>query len=163
MKLSYSKHNIMCKAFCFNAQMRKFRYQKLKSGVKIEEIVEGEGPETHEGDVVEINYVCRRSNGYFVHSTQNQLSGESKPVIISLDGKEVIQGLKDVLVGMKVGDKEYMLFSRRLIYIDRSLNWGIVCREFFGFIILFICYLNFLFLNEGEIGNRGVFSKRGEA
>lgn len=31
------------------------------------EIVEGEGTEAHEGDIVEINYVCRRSNGYFVH------------------------------------------------------------------------------------------------
>lgn len=32
-----------------------------------EEIVEGEGAEAQEGDVVEFNYVCRRSNGYFVH------------------------------------------------------------------------------------------------
>ena len=31
------------------------------------EIVEGEGTEAHEGDLVEFNYVCRRSNGYFVH------------------------------------------------------------------------------------------------
>ncbi|XP_020698699.2 peptidyl-prolyl cis-trans isomerase FKBP16-1, chloroplastic [Dendrobium catenatum] len=98
------------------------RYQKLKSGVKIEEIVEGEGPETHEGDVVEINYVCRRSNGYFVHSTQNQLSGESKPVIISLDGKEVIQGLKDVLVGMKVGGKRRALIPPSLGYINEDLK-----------------------------------------
>ena len=31
------------------------------------EIIEGEGPEANEGDVVEFNYVCRRANGYFVH------------------------------------------------------------------------------------------------
>ncbi|KAI0502374.1 hypothetical protein KFK09_017323 [Dendrobium nobile] len=103
-------------------QFEEFRYQKLKSGVKIEEIVEGEGPETHEGDVVEINYVCRRSNGYFVHSTVNQLSGESKPVIISLDGKEVIQGLKDVLVGMKVGGKRRALIPPSLGYIYEDLK-----------------------------------------
>ncbi|KAL0915420.1 hypothetical protein M5K25_015834 [Dendrobium thyrsiflorum] len=95
------------------------RYQKLKSGVKIEEIVEGYGPETHEGDVVEINYVCRRSNGYFVHSTVNQLSGESNPVIISLDGKE---GLKDVIVGMKVGGKRRALIPPSLGYINEDLK-----------------------------------------
>lgn len=32
-----------------------------------EDILEGEGPAAHEGDFVEVNYVCRRSNGYFVH------------------------------------------------------------------------------------------------
>lgn len=31
------------------------------------EIIEGEGSEAQEGDTVEVNYVCRRSNGYFVH------------------------------------------------------------------------------------------------
>ena len=31
------------------------------------EIIEGEGPEANEGDIVEVNYVCRRANGYFVH------------------------------------------------------------------------------------------------
>lgn len=31
------------------------------------EIIEGEGREAHEGDLVELNYVCRRANGYFVH------------------------------------------------------------------------------------------------
>ena len=31
------------------------------------EIIEGQGPEANEGNLVEINYVCRRSNGYFVH------------------------------------------------------------------------------------------------
>lgn len=33
----------------------------------LEDIVDGEGIEATEGDLVEINYVCRRSNGYFVH------------------------------------------------------------------------------------------------
>lgn len=35
--------------------------------ISLQEIVEGKGPEASEGDLVEINYVCRRSNGYFVH------------------------------------------------------------------------------------------------
>ncbi|KAK7855544.1 peptidyl-prolyl cis-trans isomerase fkbp16-1 [Quercus suber] len=48
-------------------------------------IIEGEGPEANEGDVVEVNYVCRRANGYFVHSTVDQFSGESKPITLPLD------------------------------------------------------------------------------
>ncbi|ESR65905.1 hypothetical protein CICLE_v10009425mg [Citrus x clementina] len=43
------------------------RTLKLASGVRIQEIIEGEGPEASEGDIVQLNYVCRRSNGYFVH------------------------------------------------------------------------------------------------
>ncbi|XP_057853705.2 uncharacterized protein LOC131063791 isoform X2 [Cryptomeria japonica] len=64
------------------------RYYKTASGVKIEDIVEGEGPIAHEGDVVELNYVCRRSNGYFVYSTVDQISGESKPVMLPIDDKQ---------------------------------------------------------------------------
>ncbi|CAL2262993.1 unnamed protein product [Prunus armeniaca] len=43
------------------------RTLKLPSGVRIQEIVEGQGSAANEGDLVEINYVCRRTNGYFVH------------------------------------------------------------------------------------------------
>ncbi|XBI46043.1 hypothetical protein VPH35_110380 [Triticum aestivum] len=65
------------------------RYRKLDSGVKLEDVVDGEGPEAREGDLVQFNYVCRRANGYFVHSTVNQFSGESKPVTLRLDVQEV--------------------------------------------------------------------------
>ncbi|KAL8462154.1 hypothetical protein ACS0TY_033287 [Phlomoides rotata] len=65
------------------------RTLKLASGVIIQDIVEGQGNEAHEEDTVEFNYVCRRSNGYFVHSTVDQFSGESSPVIIRLGGEQV--------------------------------------------------------------------------
>lgn len=32
-----------------------------------QDVIEGDGSVAHEGDLVEVNYVCRRSNGYFVH------------------------------------------------------------------------------------------------
>ncbi|XP_020109346.1 peptidyl-prolyl cis-trans isomerase FKBP16-1, chloroplastic isoform X3 [Ananas comosus] len=85
------------------------RYQKLSNGVKLQDILEGEGPAACEGDFVEVNYVCRRSNGYFVHSTVDQFTGESRPVVLPLDEKEIIRGLKDVLIGMKVGGKRRAL------------------------------------------------------
>ncbi|CAA7407158.1 unnamed protein product [Spirodela intermedia] len=96
--------------------------RKLNSGVKIQEIVEGEGAEAQEGDVVEFNYVCRRSNGYFVHSTVDQFSGESQPVILHLDDKEIIQGLKEVLVGMKIGGKRRALIPPSAGYVNESLK-----------------------------------------
>ncbi|EEC72688.1 hypothetical protein OsI_06261 [Oryza sativa Indica Group] len=98
------------------------RYRKLDSGVKLEDVVDGEGPEAREGDVVQFNYVCRRANGYFVHSTVDQFSGESKPVTLALDGKEMIRGLKDVIVGMKTGGKRRALIPPQVSYTDESLQ-----------------------------------------
>ncbi|ESR65908.1 hypothetical protein CICLE_v10009425mg [Citrus x clementina] len=98
------------------------RTLKLASGVRIQEIIEGEGPEASEGDIVQLNYVCRRSNGYFVHSTVDQFSGESAPVILPLDENKIIKGLKEVLVGMKVGGKRRALIPPSVGYINENLK-----------------------------------------
>ncbi|XP_039788648.1 peptidyl-prolyl cis-trans isomerase FKBP16-1, chloroplastic-like isoform X1 [Panicum virgatum] len=98
------------------------RYRKLDSGVILEDVVEGEGPEAREGDLVKFNYVCRRANGYFVHSTVDQFSGESKPVTLPLGGEEIIQGLKDVLIGMKAGGKRRALIPPEVGYISETLK-----------------------------------------
>ncbi|XP_052177211.1 peptidyl-prolyl cis-trans isomerase FKBP16-1, chloroplastic isoform X5 [Diospyros lotus] len=98
------------------------RTQKLTSGVRIQDIVEGEGPEAREGSLVEVNYVCRRSNGYFVHSTVDQFGGENAPVILPLDEKRIIKGLKEVLVGMKVGGKRRALIPPSAGYVNENLK-----------------------------------------
>ncbi|CAN4117830.1 unnamed protein product [Withania somnifera] len=98
------------------------RTLKLDSGVRLQDIVEGEGLEAREGDIVEINYVCRRSNGYFVHSTVDQFSGESAPVMLPLDDKQIIEGLKEVLIGMKPGGKRRALIPPSVGYINESLK-----------------------------------------
>ncbi|XVE50902.1 hypothetical protein DITRI_Ditri01bG0200500 [Diplodiscus trichospermus] len=98
------------------------RTLKLSSGVRIQEIIEGEGPEAHDGDYVLVNYVCRRSNGYFVHSTVDQFSGESSPVTFPLDENQIIKGLKDVLTGMKVGGKRRALIPPSVGYINENLQ-----------------------------------------
>ncbi|XP_068312034.1 peptidyl-prolyl cis-trans isomerase FKBP16-1, chloroplastic [Pyrus communis] len=98
------------------------RTVKLPSGVRIQEIVEGQGPVAREGDLVEINYVCRRTNGYFVHSTVDQFSGESAPVILPLDEKQIIEGLKEVLVGMKTGGKRRALIPPSVGYTNENLK-----------------------------------------
>ncbi|XP_030509802.2 peptidyl-prolyl cis-trans isomerase FKBP16-1, chloroplastic isoform X1 [Cannabis sativa] len=98
------------------------RTLKLPNGVRFQEILEGEGPKASEGNRVEINYVCRRSNGYFVHSTVDQFSGESSPVILPLDENEIIKGLKDVIVGMRVGGKRRALIPPSVGYINENLQ-----------------------------------------
>ncbi|GFP89114.1 peptidyl-prolyl cis-trans isomerase fkbp16-1 chloroplastic, partial [Phtheirospermum japonicum] len=98
------------------------RTLKLASGVRIQDIVDGLGQEAREGDTVEFNYVCRRSNGYFVHSTVDQFSGESSPVTLPLDDEQIIRGLKEVLVGMKVGGKRRALIPPSVGYISDTLQ-----------------------------------------
>ncbi|PQQ20337.1 peptidyl-prolyl cis-trans isomerase FKBP16-1 chloroplastic [Prunus yedoensis var. nudiflora] len=98
------------------------RTLKLPSGVRIQEIVEGQGSAANEGDLVEINYVCRRTNGYFVHSTVDQFSGESTPVILPLDEKQIIAGLKEVLLGMRIGGKRRALIPPYVGYINENLK-----------------------------------------
>ncbi|OEL30230.1 Peptidyl-prolyl cis-trans isomerase FKBP16-1, chloroplastic [Dichanthelium oligosanthes] len=92
------------------------RYRKLDSGVILEDVVEGEGPEAREGNLVQFNYVCRRANGYFVHS------GENKPVTLPLGGEEMVRGLKDVLIGMKAGGKRRALIPPEVGYISETLK-----------------------------------------
>ncbi|XP_012462356.1 peptidyl-prolyl cis-trans isomerase FKBP16-1, chloroplastic isoform X2 [Gossypium raimondii] len=98
------------------------RTLKLSGGVRIQEIIEGEGREARDGDYVQVNYVCRRSNGYFVHSTVDQFSGESSPVTLPLDENQIIKGLKDVLTGMKVGGKRRALIPPSVGYINENLK-----------------------------------------
>ncbi|XP_062078982.1 peptidyl-prolyl cis-trans isomerase FKBP16-1, chloroplastic [Humulus lupulus] len=98
------------------------RTLKLPNGVRFQEILEGKGLEANEGNRVEINYVCRRSNGYFVHSTVDQFSGESSPVILPLDENEIIKGLKDVIIGMRVGGKRRALVPPSVGYINENLQ-----------------------------------------
>lgn len=98
------------------------RTRKLPSGIRVQDIVSGEGQAANEGDVVVFNYVCRRSNGYFVYSTVDQFTGEAMPVTLPLDEKQIIKGLKDVLVGMKVGGKRRALIPPSTGYLNENLK-----------------------------------------
>ncbi|XWS51697.1 hypothetical protein CRYUN_Cryun11dG0005800 [Craigia yunnanensis] len=98
------------------------RTLKLSSWLRIQEIIEGEGPEAHDGDYVQVNYVCRQSNGNFVHSIVDQFSGESSPVTLPLDENQIIKGLKDVLTGMRVGGKRRALIPPSMGYINENLQ-----------------------------------------
>ncbi|XP_058753633.1 peptidyl-prolyl cis-trans isomerase FKBP16-1, chloroplastic isoform X2 [Vicia villosa] len=98
------------------------RTLKLANGVRVQDIIEGEGLEAHGGDLVEFNCVCRRANGYFVFSTVDQFSGESNPVILPLDEDEMILGLKQVLTGMRIGGKRRALIPPSVGYVNENLK-----------------------------------------
>ncbi|MCL7025038.1 hypothetical protein MKW94_012764 [Papaver nudicaule] len=102
------------------------RTRRQADGVIIQDVVDGIGIAAQEGDLVEVNYVCRRSNGYFVHSTVDQFNGESKPVILPLDDKQIIRGLKQVLIGMKVGGNSRVYKS---LFITHGLYYGIMPQQ----------------------------------
>ncbi|CAJ2640123.1 unnamed protein product [Trifolium pratense] len=98
------------------------RTLKLANGVRVQDVIEGEGPEARGGDLVEFNCVCRRANGYFVFSTVDQFSGESNPIILPLDEDEMILGLKQVLTGMRIGGKRRALIPPSVGYVNENLK-----------------------------------------
>ncbi|XP_023534865.1 peptidyl-prolyl cis-trans isomerase FKBP16-1, chloroplastic isoform X4 [Cucurbita pepo subsp. pepo] len=55
-------------------------------------------------------------------STIDQFSGESTPVILPLKQNQIIEGLKEVLVGMRVGGKRRALIPPSVGYINENLN-----------------------------------------
>lgn len=97
-------------------------FRNTDKGVRIQEVLEGSGATASAGDLVEFNYVCRRSNGYFVYSTVNQFTGESSPVTLPLDGNKMIAGLERVIVGMKPGGKRRAVIPPAVGYITTDLE-----------------------------------------
>ncbi|XP_010252848.1 PREDICTED: peptidyl-prolyl cis-trans isomerase FKBP16-1, chloroplastic isoform X3 [Nelumbo nucifera] len=53
---------------------------------------------------------------------QDQFSGESNPVTLPLDNKQIIEGLKEVLIGMRVGGKRRALIPPTVGYINENLK-----------------------------------------
>ena len=56
------------------------RFFKTASGVKVQELAVGTGPPARDGDKVQLDYVLRRSNGYFIYSTVEGVSFQPKDI-----------------------------------------------------------------------------------
>ncbi|KAK9828646.1 hypothetical protein WJX72_001289 [[Myrmecia] bisecta] len=90
------------------------RFFRTKSGAKIQELSVGSGSAAKEGDQVEIEYVLRRSNGYFIYSTVEGVSFQPRdvpigPIDVKLGDSDVIEGLQEALIGMQRGGKRRVL------------------------------------------------------
>jgi len=76
------------------------KVETLASGVQYFDAVEGTGKEATNGKSVQFEWVLRRSNGYFVDSSDNY----GEPFIYKVGNKDkVISGLDEAIDGMKVG------------------------------------------------------------
>ncbi|CAG9462925.1 unnamed protein product [Pedinophyceae sp. YPF-701] len=88
---------------------------KLDNGVKVQELSIGSGSvEAGQTSVVLVDYVIRRSNGYFIYSTIEGVSFQPKdipvgPVLLKLGSGEVVPGLEAAIVGMRPGGKRRLL------------------------------------------------------
>ncbi|GAB4818133.1 hypothetical protein N2152v2_005179 [Parachlorella kessleri] len=83
---------------------------KTASGVRVQVLAEGSGAQVQPGDSVLIDYVLRRSNGYFIYGTVEGVSFQPKdvpvgPVLLQLGDGSIVPGLEAALVGLRPGAK----------------------------------------------------------
>ena len=87
---------------------------KTSSGVKVQELVVGNGDAAQKGDRVLFDYVLRRNNEYFIYSTIEGVSFQPRdtpvgPVAVRLGDTSLISGLNETLLNMKKGSKRRVL------------------------------------------------------
>lgn len=90
-------------------------YQKLPSGVIYADLRPGSGAEVKEGSRVNIQWVLRKSNGYFVDSSERN---GSVPFIFKVGDGSAIKGLDEAVRGMKEGGTRRILIPPSLAYVE---------------------------------------------
>lgn len=91
-------------------------YNKLSSGVIYADISKGSGETVKDGSRVNLQWVLRRSNGYFVDSSA---VSDSVPFIFTVgDPNGAIVGLDEGIRGMKAGGTRRILIPPRLAYVQ---------------------------------------------
>lgn len=90
-------------------------YQKLASGVVYADLRPGSGEPAKEGFRANLQWVLRKSNGYFVDSSQ---VNESVPFIFTIGDGTAIAGLDEAVRGMKVGGVRRILIPPALAYVQ---------------------------------------------
>lgn len=103
--------------------------QKLNSGVRYIDLKEGSGASTSPGSRVSLQWVLRRSNGYFVTSSFGQLASGPDAGILKLAGTSpndpflftvgsgaALPGLDEAVLGMKKGGVRRIVVPTRLSY-----------------------------------------------
>jgi len=111
--------------------------QKLPSGVRYVDLKEGSGPAVAGGSRVSLQWVLRRSNGYFVTSSFGQVASGPDAGILKLSGMSVpndpflftmgsgaaLPGLEEGARGMRKGGVRRIVVPTRLSYslpLERS-------------------------------------------
>lgn len=91
-------------------------YVKLPSGVTYADLRVGNGEEAIVGKKANLQWVLRRSNGYYVEASKDN---DSVPFIFNVgDSKKAIAGLNEGIQGMKVGGVRRLLIPPSLAYVE---------------------------------------------
>jgi FKBP-type peptidyl-prolyl cis-trans isomerase len=90
-------------------------YNKLDSGVIYADLRNGSGEECKLGSRVNLQWVLRKSNGYFVDSSERN---DSVPFIFTVGSGDAIQGVDEGIRGMKLGGVRRLLIPPSLAYVD---------------------------------------------
>ena len=90
-------------------------YKKLPSGVIYADLRPGNGGEIKEGSRVNLQWVLRKSNGYFVDSSE--VNG-SVPFIFTVGDGSAIKGVDEGMRGMKAGGVRRLLIPPSLAYVE---------------------------------------------
>lgn len=91
-------------------------YKKLDSGVIYADLRRGSGTEqAGPGSRVNLQWVLRKSNGYFVDSSERN---DSVPFIFNVGDGTAIQGLDEAVRGMSVGGVRRILIPPSLAYVQ---------------------------------------------
>ena len=99
-----------------NAAVPDEAYVKLPSGVIYADLRGGSGETVTEGSRVNLQWVLRKSNGYFVDSSAVQ---NDVPFIFTVgDTKSVIAGVDEGVRGMKAGGSRRLLIPPSLAYVQ---------------------------------------------
>lgn len=91
-------------------------YKKLEDGVIYADLRTGSSGEAATvGSRVNLQWVLRKSNGYFVDSSE---VNNSVPFIFTIGDGNAIQGVDEGIRGMKVGGVRRLLIPPRLAYVE---------------------------------------------
>ena len=98
-----------------NAAVPPEAYNKLPSGVIYADLRVGNGETIKEGSRVNLQWVLRKSNGYFVDSSAVQ---KDVPFIFTVGDKSAIAGVDEGVRGMKAGGTRRLLIPPSLAYVQ---------------------------------------------
>lgn len=98
-----------------NAPLPKEAYKKNPSGLIYADLRIGAGAEVEEKSRVNLQWVMRKSNGYFVDSSA---VSDSVPFIFVVGEKSAIKGVDEGVRGMRVGGTRRLLIPIDMAYVD---------------------------------------------
>jgi len=91
-------------------------FEVRESGLGIEDLQRGDGPQVEGGDEVEVHYVGRLQDGTLVDSSR----ARGIPLTFRIGDGRMIKGLEEGILGMQVGGTRKLIIPSHLAYGDHG-------------------------------------------